>query len=386
MSSDKQTATAARLVEAMQVSKVFRDFWGRPKVRAVTDVSFRIGRGRVVGLLGPNGAGKSTLMKLMLGHLYPTGGRLRVFGLDPREVEAKTRLGYLPERANLYRNLTAEETLDFFAEVLELPPAERRSRRDQLLAMVGLERSRKRLVGEFSHGMMRRLGLAQALLNDPDLLLLDEPTAGLDPIGCREVKNLITTLGRRGKTVLMTSHLLADVEDVCDDLLVMFGGQLLADGTVSELLAQKETLQIRMPAPDPGTRDRLAGELSRLVPADQLEFSSPKRNLESYFLELVETASRERETAGAQIGTGVASYLQAGAEDPAQEALADVALEELTHAAHPAPMPETPSAPTVDEAALAALTEEDEEAEEETSGEDIDEGLLDELTGGGSKS
>ena len=281
-------ASTRWLIEGIRVAKTFKDFWGRPRVKAVRDVTIRVPKGSVFGLLGPNGAGKSTMMKMILGHLYPTAGTLTVFGKPPTDVEAKRRLGYLPERSYLYKTLTPMETLKFFGEVLELPAAEIRSRSEQLLDMVGLGHAGNRLVGEFSHGMTRRMGLAQALLNDPDLIMLDEPTAGLDPIGCREVKNLILTLAKRGKTVLLTSHLLADVQDVCDHILVMYGGTVVADGDIGELLAHKDQLQIQIPASQETSPEAITSLLSSKIAPETISFSNPRRSLESFFVELVE--------------------------------------------------------------------------------------------------
>src|SRR5688572_16156349 len=214
--------------------KVFKDFWGRPKARAVDSIDFEVRRGEVFGLLGPNGSGKSTTVKMLLGLLYPTRGRIEVFGHSPRHVATKSRIGYLPEESYLYRYLDSTETLDFFGNLFELSGAERRNRSEQLLEMVGLKQIRRRVVGEFSKGMQRRIGLAQALINDPDQVILDEPTAGLDPIGCREVKDLILALAARGKTVVLSSHLLADVEDVCDRVVIYYGGRIQAMGRSEE--------------------------------------------------------------------------------------------------------------------------------------------------------
>src|SRR6266481_8530109 len=179
------------VVSVRGLTKVFKDFWGRPKARAVDNVDFDVRRGEVFGLLGPNGSGKSTTVKLILWLLYPTKGHLEVFGHSPRHVPTKARIGYLPEESYLYRYLNSRETLDFFGNLFHLDKDARGNRADQLLEMVGLNQARLRSVGEFSKGMQRRIGLAQALINDPDLVILDEPTSGLDPIGCREVKDLI---------------------------------------------------------------------------------------------------------------------------------------------------------------------------------------------------
>ncbi|MCH2176867.1 MAG: ABC transporter ATP-binding protein [Lentisphaeria bacterium] len=290
------------------VTKVFKDFWGRPKVRAVTDVDIKVKTGGVFGLLGPNGAGKSTLMKMILGHLYPNNGKLTVLGKAPTDVDTKKRLGYLPERSYLYKHMTPMQTLHFFGNILELPRDIIEQRGKQLLDMVGLSHASNRIAGEFSHGMGRRLGLAQALLNDPDLLLLDEPTAGLDPLGCREVKNLILSLADRGKTVVLTSHLLADVEDVSDELLIMYGGRVQEFGTCEELLAKQDKLQITIPA-----TTHLKDVLSKMP--EQLESgvavaNYPRQTLEEYFIGVVERASVKGDTAGARAGKGVADYLK----------------------------------------------------------------------------
>src|SRR3954465_12205557 len=239
------------------LTKVFKDFWGRPKARAVDNVSFEVKRGEVFGLLGPNGSGKSTTVKMLLGLLYPTKGHIEVFGHSPRHVPTKARIGYLPEESYLYRDLNSRETINFFGNLFDLPAADRKNRSEQLLEMVGLNQVRTRVVGEFSKGMQRRIGLAQALINDPDLIILDEPTAGLDPIGCREVKDLILTLKKRGKTVILSSHLLSDVEDVCDRVVIYYGGKIQALGTLNELLAKRDSVRITSPALPPETMQRV---------------------------------------------------------------------------------------------------------------------------------
>ena len=224
------------VVSSVGLVKEFRDFWNRPKAKAVNDLDFEVREGEILGLLGPNGSGKSTTVKMLLGLLYPTAGRLTVFGKSPRDVDTKRLIGYLPEESYLYKYLTAYETLDFFGSLFNLSGLERRKRSEQLLEMVGLSHAKNRPVGEFSKGMSRRIGLAQAMINDPSLLILDEPTSGLDPLGCREVRDLIHMLKKRGKTVIVTSHLLSDIEDVCDRVIILYGGQIRAQGTLNELL------------------------------------------------------------------------------------------------------------------------------------------------------
>ena len=239
------------------LTKIFKDFWNRPKARAVDNVSFEVRRGEVFGLLGPNGSGKTTTVKMILGLLNPTKGHIEVFGHSPRHVATKSRIGYLPEESYLYRYLNSRETLDFFGNLFQLDKGERNNRAEQLLEMVGLSQTRTRAVGEFSKGMQRRIGLAQALINDPDLVILDEPTSGLDPIGCREVKDLILALARRGKTVILSSHLLSDVEDVCDRVVIYYGGKIQAMGTLKELLAKPDAIRITTPVLPRETLERV---------------------------------------------------------------------------------------------------------------------------------
>ena len=297
------------------LTKVFKDFWNRPKARAVDNVSFEVKRGEVFGLLGPNGSGKSTTVKMLLGLLFPTKGHIEVFGNSPRHVGTKSRIGYLPEESYLYRYLDSDETLDFFGNLFDLPPAERKQRSEQLLDMVGLSKARRRQVGEFSKGMQRRIGLAQALINDPDLVILDEPTAGLDPLGCREVKDLILALARRGKTVILSSHLLSDVEDVCDRVVIYYGGKVQAMGTLKELLATPDQVRITAPILPRHTIEKVLEVIRKDVSEDKVQIDTPTQNLENYFLNVVNKArAEEAETSGATSGNRVAEYLRAGAE------------------------------------------------------------------------
>ena len=353
---DNPQSNAEVIVSVRGLTKVFKDFWGRPKARAVDNVDFDVKRGEVFGLLGPNGSGKSTTVKMLLGLLYPTKGHIEVFGHSPRHVQTKSRIGYLPEESYLYRYLNSRETLDFFGNLFHLDKGDRNNRAEQLLEMVGLNQTRTRAVGEFSKGMQRRIGLAQALINDPDLVILDEPTAGLDPIGCREIKDLILALARRGKTVILSSHLLSDVEDVCNRVVIYYGGKVQAMGTLQELLAKPDTLRITTPVLARETMERVLELIRKDISTGEVRVDNPTQNLESYFLEVVEKAKRAaHETSGAQSGARVAEYLRGGAEvQPAPEKV----LEKLTlpQAAPVAPTLITEAKPTVDENKLAALT------------------------------
>ena len=241
------------VLEVLELTKVFKDFWGRRSVKAVNALNFDIRQGEVFGLLGPNGSGKTTCVRIVLGLLFPTAGAVRLFGKSPRNVDVKKRIGYMPEDSHLYPYLNAEETLDFYGRIFKIPGPERARRVSALIDMVGLRRARRRPVGQYSKGMARRIGLAQALINDPDFIILDEPTTGLDPIGTHEIKELICTLRERGKTVLLCSHLLSDVEEICDRVAILYGGKRRAIGGVEELLTAHDVTQIRAPRLDEAT-------------------------------------------------------------------------------------------------------------------------------------
>lgn len=276
------------VVETQALAKTFRDFWGRPRAQAVKNLDLAVTRGELFGLLGPNGSGKSTTIKLLLGLLHPTSGEARVLGGSPRDTRLKARVGFLPEESYFYPYLSAEETLAFYGRIFSLPRPEIRQRTDRLLHLVGLEDARKRRLGEYSKGMLRRIGLAQALINDPDLLILDEPTAGLDPLGTRQVKDLLLDLKKRGKTVLLSSHLLSDVEDVCDRIAILHEGRLEAIGEVSTLLADDQRTQITTDRLSPGTLEALLDFLrSREGPGLRVEVGTPSARLEAFFLKTV---------------------------------------------------------------------------------------------------
>ena len=218
-----------------KVSKTFRDFWLRPTVAAVDALDLEVKRGEVFGLLGPNGSGKSTTIKMILGLLAPSSGKVSLFGLPPSAKSARARLGYLPELSYLHPFLTARETLMYYAGLCSLSRREAKNRADQLLEMVKLTDVATRAVGGFSKGMARRVALASALIGKPELLVLDEPTSGLDPVSTKEVKTLVKALAKKGMTVLTTSHLLADSQDICDRVMILNHGKSVAEGKVAEL-------------------------------------------------------------------------------------------------------------------------------------------------------
>lgn len=224
------------LIKLQGITKVFKDFWGKPKTVALNNLSLSVEKGEIFGLLGPNGSGKSTTLKLILGLLYPTRGRLTVLGKLPGDNIAKRFIGYLPEEDYLYSYLNARETLDFYGKIFNIPLKKRRERIKFLVDLLGMKAYQRRSVGEYSKGMARRIGFAQALINDPELLILDEPTSGMDPIGTKEMKELLLELKSRGKTILVSSHLLTDIETVCDRVGILYQGELIALNKVDKLL------------------------------------------------------------------------------------------------------------------------------------------------------
>ena len=358
------------VVVVRSLEKVFRDFWGRPKAKAINDVSFEVRKGEVFGLLGPNGSGKSTTIKVLLGLLNPSRGVARIFGRSPRDVKTKERIGYLPEESYLYRYLNSAETLDFFGGLFALDAEEKKRRSEQLLEMVGLKGVQMRTVGEFSKGMQRRIGLAQALINDPDLVILDEPTAGMDPVGCREIKDLILNLKGRGKTVILSSHLLADVEDVCDRAVIYYGGKVQQYGTLEELLTERDSVQFTVPTLSETAQKEVLEVIGRHVDRESIRVDNPTQNLESLFLNVVEEARASDETSGATSGSEVAEFLRADEPVPTQ---AEKMLERLAdkEAAQPAAQEKAeaaePETPKVDEAKLDSLSETETEPETKKS-------------------
>ena len=274
------------VIETRALSKVYRDFWGRQKVRALKALDLEVNRGEIFGLLGPNGSGKTTTIKLLLGLLFPTEGQALIFGKDATDVTKNERIGYLPEESYLYRFLNAEETLDFYGRLFDIPPEVRRERIDELIKLVKLDRARKRQLREYSKGMTRRIGLAQALINDPDLILLDEPTSGLDPIGTREMKDMILRLRDEGKTIVMCSHLLADVQDVCDRIAILHQGELKELGRVDSLLTVADVTQLRARNLSDACRDEIRSVIERHE-GELLEMANPTTTLEDLFLSIV---------------------------------------------------------------------------------------------------
>ncbi len=286
------SATSSNVViETRNLSKVYRDFWGRKKVSALKSLDIEVRQGEIFGLLGPNGSGKSTTIKLILGLLFPTSGRVLVFDKDATETSKNERIGYLPEESYLYKFLTTDETLDFYGRLFNLSGAERKKRVDHLVNMVGLQNARHRQLREYSKGMTRRVGLAQALINDPDLILLDEPTTGLDPIGTREMKDLIINLRDQGKTVLLCSHQLADVQDVCDRVAILHQGELKELGRVSELLKVQDVTEVHAKGLNQAAKDEIV-EVIRRHGGTVQSIDNPTTTMEDLFLNIVRESDR----------------------------------------------------------------------------------------------
>jgi ABC-2 type transport system ATP-binding protein len=277
------------IVETRNLTKVYRDFWGRKKKVALNALDLQIKRGEIFGLLGPNGSGKTTTIKLLLGLLFPTNGEATVFGMPAADVRKNERIGYLPEESYLYRFLNAEETLDFYGRLFDMPGDVRERRAADLIRLVGLEQDRRRTLREYSKGMRQRIGLAQALINDPEFIILDEPTSGLDPMGTIWMKDLIRQLRDQGKTVLMCSHRLDDVQDVCDRIAILFNGDLQELGEVERLVEDAVRVEVR--ATNVRLTDELRRELSAVIErhGGRLEsFGHPTTTLEDLFKKVVE--------------------------------------------------------------------------------------------------
>jgi ABC-2 type transport system ATP-binding protein len=274
-------------VATFDLTKTYKDFWGRDKVHALAGLNLTLVRGEIFGLLGPNGSGKSTTIKLLLGLLFPSAGRAEILGMAPGTPAANQKIGYLPEESYLHRFLTGEETLDFYGRLFGLARKDRRRKTDELLDLVGLDRrARARQLKEYSKGMSRRIGLAQALINDPELLLLDEPTSGLDPIGTREMKDLILHLKGQGKTLLLSSHLLADVQDVCDRIGILARGELKELGRVRDLLSRRDLFQLQARGVTPEAARQIVAAVEA-AGARVVSTEPPSTTLEDLFLRVI---------------------------------------------------------------------------------------------------
>ena len=269
------------------LTKVYKNFWRRKSVPALTNLNLNIGRGEIFGLLGPNGSGKTTTVKLLLGLLFPTSGKSWLLGHSSIDLKVKSKIGFLPEESYLYKFLNAEEILDFYGKLFDIPKIERRLRIDKLIDDVGLHPYRKRQLSQYSKGMLRRIGLAQAIINDPELVILDEPTSGLDPIASREIKDLILDFKRQGKTVILCSHLLADVQNICDRIAILNKGVLQVTGNVRELLSQKDVIEFVVK----NLSDKDIQEVEAFIHSrngNVLSINHPVSTLEELFLTIIQ--------------------------------------------------------------------------------------------------
>jgi ABC-2 type transport system ATP-binding protein len=281
------------VIQTDKLTKTFKDFWGRPKLTAVNELSLEVHKGEIFGFIGPNGSGKTTTMKMLLGLLFPTGGTAQVLGKSPTDVAVKQRIGFLPEDSYLYKFLNADETLDFFGRLFGLDLKTRKKRTDELIELFELGHARKRRVGEYSKGMMRRVSVAQTLINDPEVVFLDEPTSGLDPISSRQMKDLILGLKEKGKTVFLCSHLLADVQSICDRLAMIHRGTLRQYGTVKDILARSDSTTMTFQGLPDDARKRLE-DLVQKEGGRVTRSESTLETLEDVFLRTIQ----ESETSG----------------------------------------------------------------------------------------
>ena len=272
-------------VHIENLTKIFPVPLRRQRVTAVRNVGFEVRPGEVYGLLGPNGSGKSTTLKILLGLVTPDQGRAMIFGRDSRDYHSRVDVGFLPENPYFYKFLTAAETLRFYGKVCGMGGSLLEKRIDELIHLVGLDDARDRRIGGFSKGMPQRVGLAQALIQDPRLVVLDEPTAGVDPAGSHQIRDLILDLKKRGKTVLLTSHLLEQVQEICDRVGIMARGEMIREGPLDDLVSVKNQTEFVIENATPEIRTRIE-QLLQDSPARLVATRQPQRSLESVFLEL----------------------------------------------------------------------------------------------------
>ena len=271
--------------------KDFKTSFKRQPLRAVDDVSIRIMPGEVYGLIGPNGSGKSTTMKALLGLVAPTSGECSIFGKDSLKVDSRNEVGFLPENPYFYKHLSGEETLKFYGKLCGIKGAKLRDRVKELLELVDLEGASHRRIGGYSKGMLQRIGLAQALIQEPQLVILDEPTAGVDPVGSREIRDLIFKLRERGITVFLCSHLLEQVQEVCDHVGIIFRGKMVKEGRLEDLIAIEDQTELVMKDASPELVAEIEALIAKDGTAEHVRTGKPRTTLERLFLR--ETRSRE---------------------------------------------------------------------------------------------
>ena len=271
-------------IEIENLTKDFRVGMRGVKLRAVDDVSFSVAQGEVFGLLGPNGSGKSTTLKIILGLLHPTSGECRIFGKKSSDISVRSRIGFLPEAPYFYGYLTGRELVKYYARMSGVPAGKIEEATEDALALTGMTAAASRRVKTYSKGMLQRIGVAQAVVHNPDLVILDEPTAGIDPIGSAEIGEAIRTMKSRGKTVVLCSHLLGQIEELCDRVAIMNRGKLAVAGTLDEVLTQRDRQLAVFGAGTPLT-PKLIAELRERYGLNIEDVSQPRISLERYFLE-----------------------------------------------------------------------------------------------------
>jgi ABC-2 type transport system ATP-binding protein len=279
-------------VEIRNLVKDFKTSFRRKPLRAVDDVSIRIMPGEVYGLIGPNGSGKSTTMKALLGLVAPTSGQCAIFGKDSLKVDSRNDVGFLPENPYFYKHLSGGETLRFYGKLCGLGCKTLEDRVGELLALVDLEGARDRRIGGYSKGMLQRIGLAQALIQEPRLVILDEPTAGVDPVGSRQIRDLILKLRERGITVFLCSHLLEQVQEVCDHVGIIFQGRMIREGRLDELIAIEDQTEIVIRDSDPELISRITALVESTPGASIVRTGKPRTTLERLFLREIRDEER----------------------------------------------------------------------------------------------
>lgn len=282
------------VVEISDLTKEFDIGLRGIKLRAVDHLSLKIPRGMVYGLLGPNGSGKSTTIKIVLGLMRSTGGTCTVLGEPAGKLSVRRRIGYLPEAPDFYRYLTGRELVEFYGRMAGVPEEDLKTSVERVLSMVDLSEAGRRKIGTYSKGMLQRVGLAQALVHDPDLVILDEPTAGVDPIGARLIADTIRRLKQDGKSVVLSSHLLAQVEGVCDRVAILNRGQVILEGAVDELL-QARNRRMAVFEGLPADKETALEAWLRDNGAGSVSIENPRTTLDQIFVEKIEAATRSKE-------------------------------------------------------------------------------------------
>ncbi len=284
-------------VEVNNLTKVFRTGIGNQYVVAVDNLSFRVEAGEVYGLIGPNGSGKSTTMKVVLGLMAASKGEAKVFGLDSGDIRARNEIGFLPENPYFYKHLTGAETLKFYGKLCGIRGKKLKARVAELLEIVGLEDAAKRRLGGYSKGMLQRIGLAQSLVQNPRLVILDEPTAGVDPVGSREIRDLILRLKEEGYTVFLCSHLLEQVQEVCDRVGIIFEGRMRREGKLEELIKIEKQTAMTLENASPELLAKIEDLVASEEGASIVETGHPRTTLERLFIQIAERRSKEKASA-----------------------------------------------------------------------------------------